>query len=107
MSAISGDYLVGNESRVVINIDLEIRGSAGRLYVRIVGIQRSLRRGNNICFWTVVEVPGLDHRSGAVIKMLLEQIRHFWAVEACRSSELLLNINQLLLVGIVNLLGNG
>src|SRR5882724_12822857 len=106
MSAFTRDSLVADESRIAINIDLEIRRFVDRLYVGIIGI--FLGRGDSVGFWSVVEVPKQDyHGSRAVIKILLENIGHFGAVEAGYSRELLLNVNQLLLIGIAGLLGDG
>ena len=90
-----------------MNIDLEIRRFIDRPYVGIVGVG-FLRRLNSSGFRSVVEVPKQDyHGSGAVIKILLERIGHFGAVEAGYSRELLLYVNQFLLINIVAVLCNG
>jgi hypothetical protein len=75
--------------------------------VGIIGIWL-LRRGNSVGFWSAIEVAKQDNEGiSAIIKILLEGVGHFGAVETWDSRDLLLNVDQLLLVGVVALLRYG
>ena len=107
MSAISFKKLVAHQSCVAISVDLQIRELIGHLLVGIIEVW-FFRRGDSVGFWSTVEVPKQDQQgTSAIVKIILESVGHCGAVETGYSRELLLNFNQLLLIGIVSLLCNG